>query len=77
MMAKTLCCLAVLMGFSRDIHTFPAGIGYFQSSLRDFLFLEHSNPSSQAWPVFGTFVFSFQSVHLVSPVVDGPMCEPG
>jgi hypothetical protein len=54
--------LPLLMVFSADTHTFPTGIGYFQTSLRDFLFLEHSNPSSQTWPVFSTPIFSFLSV---------------
>jgi hypothetical protein len=72
MMALFACGLPLLMVSGSDTHTFPAGIGYFQPSLRDFLFLEHSNPSSQAWPVFSTLVFSFLSVHLVNLVVDDP-----
>ncbi len=50
------CSLAVSMVVTHSTHTFPALIRDFRLSLRDFPVLEHSNPSSQVWPVIVTLL---------------------
>ncbi|MFT5134367.1 MAG: hypothetical protein ACI9VI_002650 [Candidatus Azotimanducaceae bacterium] len=77
MLALTVRVLALLMVSNRHIPHSLLILRYFDTSLRDFGFPEHSDPSSQTRPLVISAYLTLLLIHIVNSDVDDPRSGSG